>query len=302
MTDQLAIPTIADLERILDEHPEIRERLRRKLLTDEERELPRVVERLAEQMRQMAQTMTEGFARIDAQFELVYARIERLEESHQRLEEGQQRLESRIERLEEGQQRLEESHQRLEEGQQRLESRIERLEESHQRLEESHQRLEEGQQRLESRTGRLEESYKNLTGMVMELIADKRLRPRITQTLGLRRPKLVKNPSRELPDELFDALDEAEQQGIIGENMAEAVELADLIISAVVKEDGRPAFVLVEISGVIHQNDIQRAKERAEALQAATGQPVFAVAAGMELPDPQIQQAQESGVTLFELR
>ncbi len=281
MTDELAIPTIADLERILDEHPEIRERLRRKLLTDEERELPRVVERLAEQMRQMAQTMTEGFARIDAQFKLVYARIERLEESHQRLEEGQQRLESRIERLEE-------SHQRLEE--------------SHQRLEESHQRLEEGQQRLESRTGRLEESYKNLTGMVMELIADKRLRPRITQTLGLRRPKLVKNPSRELPDELFDALDEAEQQGIIGENMAEAVELADLIISAVVKEDGRPAFVLVEISGVIHQNDIQRAKERAEALQAATGQPVFAVAAGMELPDPQIQQAQESGVTLFELR
>ena len=62
MPDEMLIPTIADLERILDENPAIRESLRRKLLTDEERQLPRIVEQLAENVSQLTQAMVEGFA------------------------------------------------------------------------------------------------------------------------------------------------------------------------------------------------------------------------------------------------
>ena len=40
MAHDLEIRTIADLERVLDENPVIRESIRRKLLTDEERALP----------------------------------------------------------------------------------------------------------------------------------------------------------------------------------------------------------------------------------------------------------------------
>ncbi len=59
---ELYIPTIAELERVLDEYPDIRESLRRKLLTDEERQLPRLVEQLTEQVNKLAQTVAEGFA------------------------------------------------------------------------------------------------------------------------------------------------------------------------------------------------------------------------------------------------
>ncbi len=66
MNEQLFIPTIADLERILDEHPEIRESLRRKLLTDDERQLPKVVERLADNLAQLTRTVADGFAEASA--------------------------------------------------------------------------------------------------------------------------------------------------------------------------------------------------------------------------------------------
>ena len=51
--DELPIPTIADLGRVLDDHPEIRGSLRRKLLTDEERRLPVIVEQLNQSQGEM---------------------------------------------------------------------------------------------------------------------------------------------------------------------------------------------------------------------------------------------------------
>ena len=62
MPDELIIRTIADFERVLDENPPIRERIRGKLLTDEERELPRVIENLLEQVSRLTLAVTDGFA------------------------------------------------------------------------------------------------------------------------------------------------------------------------------------------------------------------------------------------------
>ncbi len=53
--DELPISTIAGLERILDDQREVRECLRRKSLTDEESQLLRIVEQLAEQVSQLTQ-------------------------------------------------------------------------------------------------------------------------------------------------------------------------------------------------------------------------------------------------------
>ncbi len=53
--DELHIPTIADLEQVLGDQPEVRECLRRRLLTDEECQLLRTVERLTEQASRLTQ-------------------------------------------------------------------------------------------------------------------------------------------------------------------------------------------------------------------------------------------------------
>ena len=93
----LYIPTIADLERVIDENPDVRESLRRKLLTDEERQLPQLVAQLTEQVNKLAQTvadgfsqaatdraairqeMAEGFAQVDRRFNQMDERFNRLE-------------------------------------------------------------------------------------------------------------------------------------------------------------------------------------------------------------------------------
>jgi hypothetical protein len=79
MQNDLEIRTIADLERIIDENPDIRERLRRKLLTDEERALPRIVQQLAEEVRQLAQTVAQGFAEAAADRGVIKTRLNRVE-------------------------------------------------------------------------------------------------------------------------------------------------------------------------------------------------------------------------------
>ena len=86
MPDELLIPTIADLERILDENPQIRESIRRKLLTDEERQLPRIVEQLAEQVSRLTQAMTEGFAQAAEDRAAIKTDVAELKVGQQRLE------------------------------------------------------------------------------------------------------------------------------------------------------------------------------------------------------------------------
>ena len=341
MTGRHEIATVEDLERILDEYPEIRERIRRKLLTDEERELPRIVAQLAEDLRRLTETVAEGFAQVRRDIGELKEGQQRLEERQQRLEEGQQRLEERQQRLEEGQQRLEERQQRLEEGQQRLEERQQRLEEGQQRLEERQQRLEEGQQRLEESQQRLEEgqerleegqqrleagqdglgerqqrleesqqrlierfqelydSHENLRGTVLEQTAARRLLPRITQELRLRRPQIVKSLDMAMPADLLDALDRAAEEDRITMDMAAAVSVTDLIMQGVSRDEATPIYVLTEVSGTLNQHDIARARERAAALETATGQRTLAAVAAVIIPTPQQDQASAAGVSTY---
>ena len=264
MTTRHEIATVEDLERILDENPEIRERIRRKLLTEEERALPGIVAQLAEDLRRLTQVVTEGFARIDRELEV-------LREGQQRLEEGQQQLQEKQQRLEGGQQQLREGQERLEGGQ---------------------QQLREGQERLFN-------SHENMRGLLLEQTAARRLFPRIAHQYRLRRARVVKSLDISMPADLMDTLDEAEAAGRITEEMATAIGVSDLIMWGISRIDASPMYVLAEVSGTLNRHDIARAQERAAALQAATGQRAMPVAAAMVIPEPQEAQASDVGVTTY---
>ena len=271
MTGPHEIATVEDLERILDEYPEIRERIRRKLLTDEERELPRIVAQLAEDLRRLTEAVAEGFAQVHREIGELKERQERLEEGQQRLEEGQGELGERQQRLEEGQGELGERQQRLEESQQRLMERFQELYDSHE----------------------------NLRGTVLEQTAARRLLPRITQELRLRRPQIVKSLDMAMPVNLLDALDKAAEEDRITEDMAAAVAVTDLIMQGVSRDEATPIYVLTEVSGTLNQHDIARARERAAALETATGQRTLAAVAAVSIPTPQQDQASAAGVSTY---
>ena len=96
------IHPVDDLVRILQEHPEWRERIREVLLTEEERQTP-------DRLRQMQDVLE----RLVESHQQAIARLDRLEESHQNLWESHRESVARLDRLEESLQKLWESHQKL---------------------------------------------------------------------------------------------------------------------------------------------------------------------------------------------
>jgi len=91
-----------DLARLLWEHPEWRDELRRLLLTDELLALPEIVQQLAE-----AQKRTEErLLRLETTVQHLTEQVNALTQGQKRLTEGQQRLTEQVSALTEGQQRL----------------------------------------------------------------------------------------------------------------------------------------------------------------------------------------------------
>jgi len=261
------IETVDDLVRILKEHPEWRERLREVLLTDEERQLPELVRELVSAVRELVQSHQQALTRLD--------RLEesqrRLIQSHQQLIESHQQLSESHRQLVESHQRLSESHQQLVENHQRLSESHRQLVESHQRLSESHQQLVESHQQAIARLDRLEAIVEDirkvqvrleadiavLKGDVMELKFDRRG----AALFGphLRRPKVV--PVADFVDELREAghpLSEEEWGQLFA---------LDGLLTGRHPRTGEQIYFAVELSWIIHHDDVQRAVERANLLR-----------------------------------
>ncbi len=268
------IDTVEDLVRILQEHPEWRERVREVLLTEEERQLPELVRELSTAVRELVQSLQLALARIDRleeSHQQAIARLDRLEESHQRLWESHQQAIARLDRLEESHQRLWESHQRLWESHQQLQESHNRLVESHNRLVESVQQLWESQREVIQRLTTLEETVRKmlvvqeglvrdvaeLKGEMMELKFEKRAPSIFGPYLRRVRPLIVGEFVEDLREEGHDLTDE------------EWVQLfsADAIVYARHPETREELYLLVEISWVVHADDVERAVERAGLLR-----------------------------------
>lgn len=98
----LTIREFPDLIRVLQEHPEWREELRRQVLTDELLSLPRIVRELAEAQARTEQRLAALTERVDALAEAqrrTEERLVRLEAVVQSLAEAQGRTEGRLDNL-----------------------------------------------------------------------------------------------------------------------------------------------------------------------------------------------------------
>lgn len=153
----MEIHTVDDLIRILQEHPEWRDRLRDALFTEEEKQIP--------------------------------DRLRRVEEALERLTESHERAVSRLERLEASVEKLWESHQQALERLDRLEASVEKLWESHQQLLQEVRELRVAVDRLTSWLEKLDTEVGKWRGYTLEL----RFHHRASAILGyyVRRPRVV---------------------------------------------------------------------------------------------------------------
>ena len=150
---------------------------------------------------------------------------------------------------------------------------------------------------------RLEDNQNDMDEFLLEHTAARRLPLRFCQELHISRAHVLQSLCISLTDELVDTLDDAAEEGTISPEATSEVMLADFIMSGVTRDakpnSGATTYVVAEVSGSLNHHDITRAKERAAALQAATGCATIPTIAATVIPEPQRAQAKAEGVRVF---
>ena len=319
-----AIPDIVDLVKILREQPEWAETLRAILLTRELLELPENLARLtarveefiaeqtetnrmlAEQQARLAEQqarLTEQQARLNEQLARLTARVEKFivqqTETNRRFAEQQARLELFIAEQTEINKLILERLARQKSDTAELKATTGRLETDVSELKSDMSGVKATLGRMEGRISRLEGAVGRLDGADLERKIHANIAGIVCQRLDLYRPQVLQSVLVSPVLELFDILDPARAAGRIDRSQYQSLLRADIILSA---RDGaaQRVYVVIEISRTVHDDDLTRARERADIMAAASGAPTIAVAMGYIIPPPQRRKAEELGVLLLE--
>ena len=270
MSPDLYIPTIAELERVIDEHLDVRERLRRKLLTDEERQLPQLVAQLTEQVNKLTQTVAEGFAQ---------AAADRAAISQEMAEGFAQAAADRTA-----------ISQEMAEGfaQAAADRTAIRRE------------MAEGFAQVDKRFDRLEGQMDNFRGNAYETKIAANVGSIARPNLNLRNVRILKSISTPRDHDLDRLADQAEDDNRITESENTDMWLLDLIFTGHRRPSPETVYVAAEISITAGDADINRAAERARTLRTALENATVIPAIVTENVAPhQIDLAEMQGVTVL---
>ena len=146
------------------------------------------------------------------------------------------------------------------------------------------------------RLDRIEGRLGNLEGAELERRVHSDIVSIASRWLDLNRVRIVQSRIVARPPEFQDAIDDAEEQGLITADQGYHLGLTDVIISGRRRSDGQPVHVAIEVSRTIGDNDITRASERSQSLSAVQGSPAVSVVVGGIIGESQQELADGLGV------
>ena len=150
---------------------------------------------------------------------------------------------------------------------------------------------------LDGRMDRLEGEVSNLVGYNLEVMAHHNIASLVHEELDIVRIRVLKSRSLPSYDILNNLIDGAEDAGRISTEQGFQIMQLDIILSAVFKEDRATRVgVAIEVSRVIDDSDITRARERADILSAAVETPTIAAVLGGSIQPPQQRLAERLDV------
>ena len=150
--------------------------------------------------------------------------------------------------------------------------------------------------KLKSDVAILKSDMAVLKGDMLEVKIHRRIRPLLSQRLGLRRARILQSPVQDTHPELFEPVEEALDTGGIDDRQETRINATDLIVQAQRKADRAPVWVAVEVSNAISQRDLERARQAAEALSAVFLQDTLAVVVGYRIQPQDQRRGDEAGV------
>jgi uncharacterized protein YoxC len=258
-----------DLLRLLDDRPEWRAELRRRLLGDELLELPALVRQIAEQLAGLTTRVDQLAEHLDtliSRLDMLTARVDQIAEQLATLTARVDTLTDRVDQLTA-----------------RMEQQVALLEQQGTRLDQQTALLHHQGTRLDQLTDVVGE----LRGTALEQDYRTKAPAYFGQVMrGLR----VIDSAR-----LADLLDEALDRGAITDAERLDALRTDIVLSGRRRDTGAEVYLAVDASAGIRPDDVQRAIERARVL-AKLGRPAYPVVAGQEMTRDAAPLAAAGGV------
>ncbi len=154
---------------------------------------------------------------------------------------------------------------------------------------------------LKVTTAQLVNDVGDLKGSDLEMRLHRRIRPLLSQHLGLRRARIVQSALHQAPDDFEATVAHAsDEQRITGEQEHRII-ATDIILHARSSRDGSPVWIAVEVANRIDGADISRSKESADTLAAVFGEDALPVVVGQRIDPADRQRADSAGVRYISL-
>ena len=136
-------------------------------------------------------------------------------------------------------------------------------------------------------------------GGLLEASLERSIGPILARTFGLHDVHTLQSRFT-MPNQEFNRrLAQAQAEGKITADQAFQLDRADYIVYGRQNADDAGVYFVAEVSWTLGQNDIIRARERADIMAAASGGNAIAVVIAQEIPPPQVEQAAAAQVILI---
>ncbi len=154
-------------------------------------------------------------------------------------------------------------------------------------------------ERVDARLDNMDRRLGQALGDNLEAKLERSIGPVLARTFGLYDVHTLQSRFT-MPNQEFNRrLAQAQAEGKITADQAFQLDRADYIVYGRQTADDAEVYFVAEVSWTLGQNDITRARERADLMAAASGGNAIAVAIAQEIPPPQVQQAAAAQVILI---
>ncbi|MDR7590714.1 MAG: hypothetical protein QN151_08125 [Armatimonadota bacterium] len=281
----MRLEDLQELVRLLNQHPDWAEQLRRALFPGDGGALAAELRALAAEVRALAEAQRHTDQRLAELAEAQRHTNQRLAE----LAEAQRHTDQRLAELAEAQKRTEERLGTVETALAQLAEAQKRTEERLGTVETALAQLAEAQRHTEQRMAELAETVRLLVRDVGEL-KGQNLERLYRERAASYFQRIVRRVRTLDPQQLGLLLDDAVDAGSITlSERADALE-ADVVLEGL--HEGEDVYLVAEVSWQVSYEDAERAARRAEVLQRALGRRVLPAVAGKTLADdPQTREA-----------
>ena len=155
--------------------------------------------------------------------------------------------------------------------------------------------------RIEKDVAELKTDVGALKGSDLEMKVHRRIRPLLSQSLQVRRTRIIQSAVHQAPDDFSEAIATAADEKRISWDQEQRITATDIIVRAQRQSDRAPVWIAVEVANRLDVDDLTRSRTSADTLAAVFGEDGVAVVVGHRIDAADRERADAAGVRYLEV-